>query len=528
MAIQTFEEIEVYAGFKYEASLSTSLLSYALTIAPNHIAFGSLAGTNYAGNDLPDSGYNTSTFYINCRNANSISVYLTPDDTSLSPQLNKYTGTWSGWQSIGGDNKFIKGQAIPFYDTDGETLINSVLPENLVYYDGTSGEDVANNYILASPSANVSTPTSGTKYYPNLSVVNGQKGNGFEVANNGDIKCNKNGIIKVTAFVNMNGGNSAVGKTAQLAKNRIEIENTQNSTYGAWGQNMECQWVGSVVAGDTITFFVSPGNNNSTDAISLRSTILCEYIEDYYITQHTVENTTKEVLFSGGTSTTTTANLSNSAANYDYLKVIFINNDGVYSSVDVIHPDGKKITAWVNTTTNEGSYAKTAIFLISGTTITNQTTQKQHYFSGANSLANTSVQNVGIYAVIGERATTDSGELIEQQNIYSTSEIEIGRWIDGSPLYRKVLTGTNSAQSFTINMGLVNADKIVNVDVRLIRAASYTQNTNIGGYWNSSSDYFNWYMSTPSSNQLTIRGGSDWPKRPYDYAVILEYTKTIN
>lgn len=192
----------------------------------------------------------------------------------------------------GGLAKFVKGTPIDLYDTDGETVLYSRNPENLVFYDGDSGEDVASNFIFVSPSANVSTPTSGTKYYPNLSVINGQKGNGFEVASNGDVQCNKNGTIRVTAFINMNGGNASVGKTAQLAKNRTEIQNTQNSAYGAWGQNMECQWVGSVVAGDTITFFVNPGNTNTTDSISLRSTLLCEYIEDYYITQAISESNT--------------------------------------------------------------------------------------------------------------------------------------------------------------------------------------------------------------------------------------------
>lgn len=111
----------------------------------------------------------------------------------------------------------------------------------------------------------------------------------------------------------------------------------------------------------------------------------------------------KTVLFSGGTYNSRTVTLSDSSANYDILHIYFINNDNVITSQSVYNPNGKNVTAWANTTANgDGSYVKTATFSISGATITSRTSQYQHYMRS--SLITTSaVNNVGVYAVIGEK-----------------------------------------------------------------------------------------------------------------------------
>lgn len=102
MGIQTFEEREVYAGFKYEGLLQTSVLDFATTIAPNHISFGSLSGGSYSGNDLPNDSYKTGTFYVNSRTNTSKVVFIVPDDTTYTPVYNVYTSSgWSGWKSLG-------------------------------------------------------------------------------------------------------------------------------------------------------------------------------------------------------------------------------------------------------------------------------------------------------------------------------------------------------------------------------------------------------------------------------------------
>ena len=102
MGIQTFEEYEVYAGFKYEGLLQTSVTDFALTVAPNHVSFGSLSGASYSGNDLPNDSYKTGTFYVNSRTNTSKVVFIVPDDTTYTPVYNVYTSEgWSGWKSLG-------------------------------------------------------------------------------------------------------------------------------------------------------------------------------------------------------------------------------------------------------------------------------------------------------------------------------------------------------------------------------------------------------------------------------------------
>lgn len=299
----------------------------------------------------------------------------------------------------GGSTKFIKGTPINLYDTDGTTVLYSRNPENLVFYDGQEGQNVASNFIYATNTSAI-TITNSWQYATLQNVTS--KGTGFEIEN-GRIKCNKNGTVKVIAV----GQFFRSSSSASVAYHRIDVNHTEISNSIkyvniAYSGQIVTQGTANVTAGDYIDVGVYVETAN---AVTYRtgSTVYCEYIEDYYITQ-----------------------------------------------------------------------------------------------------------------------------TISDSNIYSTSEIEIGKWVNNKPIYRKVITGTNSAQSFTVNLGLSNVDVFITCEVKLLRAGTYNQNTNIGGYWNASSDYFSWYLSTPSSNQLTIRGGSDWPKRPYDYAVVLEYTKTTD
>ena len=297
----------------------------------------------------------------------------------------------------GGSTKFIKGTPINLYDTDGTTVLYSRNPENLVFYDGQEGSQVASNFIYANPTADVTLSTSYINI-TNLKATN-SKGNGFEISS-GQIKCNKNGRVRVivVGFVYASGGRDyyqAIGKNG--------VNQNWGVIYSAnYSNHITNTMILDVVEGDIINVRAYATSSGATYRSA--SQIICEYIEDYYIT-------------------------------------------------------------------NNISYT-----------------------------ANTK---------------------------YELGEHVIGEWL-GRPLYRKIITGSNSAQSFTVGLGTSNIANWVTCEVKLLRAGNYNQNTNIGGYWNASADYFSWYLSTPNSNQLTIRGGSDWPKRPYDYAIILEYTKTTD
>jgi len=117
----------------------------------------------------------------------------------------------------------------------------------------------------------------------------------------------------------------------------------------------------------------------------------------------------------------------------------------------------------------------------------------------------------------------------EEVNDYSSTEIDTGKkWIDGKSIYRKVILETMPANQTTKETNLNITDTIyeyVSVYVKIIPSGSSTNNTACVSYYNNSSDFLRWYLSTPSEKQITVTSGSDWPKRPYNYAIIVEYTK---
>ena len=295
----------------------------------------------------------------------------------------------------GGSTKFIKGTPINLYDTDGTTVLYSRNPENLVFYDGQEGSQIASNFLYAGITAQIVVTTTLQK--PTW-TARSSKGTGFELEN-GRIKCTKNGTIRVSAmgqfFYNSSGSSAAY---IRILKNNTMVTDAGKVTNVTYSTTIPVECVTSVSVGDYIDVGVFSESNSSIQ-YRTSSTILCEYIEDYYITK--TYETGKTLLFSGGTYQTTTANLSDNASNYDLLKVMFINNDGIIGSVDVYDPNGKTISAWAYSAGSTNAYAKGANFIINGTSITNTNTQKQHVMGGS-TITTTAVNNVGIYAVIGE------------------------------------------------------------------------------------------------------------------------------
>lgn len=140
--------------------------------------------------------------------------------------------------------------------------------------------------------------------------------------------------------------------------------------------------------------------------------------------------------------------------------------------------------------------------------------------------------NGGLYVadINGDNAVNVLEEIENASlEVYSTTETIIGEWIDGKPLYRKVISGTKTTTGESnIALNTSNIDKYVTVDAKIVRSATETRNGNTTPYYMSSSDYWNYYLKTPQSNNLSMRGGTSWPQVPYDYVIILEYTKTTD
>ena len=115
---------------------------------------------------------------------------------------------------------------------------------------------------------------------------------------------------------------------------------------------------------------------------------------------------------------------------------------------------------------------------------------------------------------------------INELNTYSTDEIRVGTWIDGKPIYRKVLEFTNVPTGVTqINHGISNFDKLINYSGYYYNSTwgynpiPAVTSDNISGYgigigdFKSTTFYFNIGNLRSSTNEIKL---------------IVEYTKTTD
>lgn len=132
-------------------------------------------------------------------------------------------------------------------------------------------------------------------------------------------------------------------------------------------------------------------------------------------------------------------------------------------------------------------------------------------------------QNKGLYVV-----TDGMVSLSEIENAYSTEETRIGTWIDGKPLYRKVLSYTisNADTSYRILMPHNSNIIVVNIDGRIMGELEGTQilftvptGSVISGTFQSLLVYNNNGLAFATTNSMFVGATL--------YAII-EYTKTTD
>ena len=111
---------------------------------------------------------------------------------------------------------------------------------------------------------------------------------------------------------------------------------------------------------------------------------------------------------------------------------------------------------------------------------------------------------------------------------YSTEEKIVGKWIDGKPLYEKIIkqTFTFNSQSESLNINIQNID-FVKYYMDFNRIGTYGHNplnfinptapsVNIGGNFTSNNSTFN------------LRVGTGVVGNTYNVTIIMEYTKTTD
>ena len=110
----------------------------------------------------------------------------------------------------------------------------------------------------------------------------------------------------------------------------------------------------------------------------------------------------------------------------------------------------------------------------------------------------------------------------EQVNDYSTTEIDTGKkWIDGKPIYRKVVSDTTSSSSDqTMLSTITNLDYCISIKGILVDSG---YSIVIPSYVNSN-NYTNCAMTDGKKPYLSVSSGY----RSKAFTLIIEYTKTTD
>lgn len=115
-----------------------------------------------------------------------------------------------------------------------------------------------------------------------------------------------------------------------------------------------------------------------------------------------------------------------------------------------------------------------------------------------------------------------------ESEVYSTNEIKIGRWINGEPLYQKVISGTSPTVTTSgTSVSQDYATGLTNVGIAFLSEGfilSGTQKIPFN-YFNNSGNYIKAYLK--SSANLTLTSDSAGYSASTFYAVI-KYTKTTD
>lgn len=143
---------------------------------------------------------------------------------------------------------------------------------------------------------------------------------------------------------------------------------------------------------------------------------------------------------------------------------------------------------------------------------------------------------VGTEIDIASTATIPAGweEVDDKYEIYSTDERCIGRWIDGKPLYRKVLSYSISGQSaypvnITIPTGYTSAEYTIRDMRGILYGSDYAINLNRSARWTNSdtAETMNLIQTIDGVHLVIIKADAEVNYfNGCDGIVIIEYTKT--
>lgn len=119
---------------------------------------------------------------------------------------------------------------------------------------------------------------------------------------------------------------------------------------------------------------------------------------------------------------------------------------------------------------------------------------------------------------------------INNKFVYSTKEQIIGNWINGKPIYRKIITGSlvNVGNDWTSITNINNVDEVINLNGVITNTATDNRSLNINTYENPS---YNSVFSFSKKDGNAIQGkvtGWNSANLKFIFKLYFEYTKIID
>lgn len=157
-----------------------------------------------------------------------------------------------------------------------------------------------------------------------------------------------------------------------------------------------------------------------------------------------------------------------------------------------------------------------------------------HIEQGISNL-NTSIGDLNTLNTTNKSSIVGAINEVYQNNVYSTDETVVGKWIDGKPIYKKVIE---------INSGLVSGENTINFsnisnlkEIVNINGNTKIQDSNRNMFWTPLCVYHpsdnNWRLSIMriNNNSMTYFIGAKYfetVQKILSLRLILEYTKTTD
>lgn len=165
---------------------------------------------------------------------------------------------------------------------------------------------------------------------------------------------------------------------------------------------------------------------------------------------------------------------------------------------------------------------KQYIYIYTNTTYTTCSLDKVLF---GDNITRQDVSAMTIDSVSSLPATYQTATLVGDIGVsYSTTEqLTGGTWVDGKPIYRRVITGT-WADDGSVTLDVPFSDTNISQWINVI-ATLKDPNGFVPVYYQVDTDYFNLYFTTGANPKFVLRRGATAPKLPATYIIIVEYTK---